>query len=73
VLRDQAEQRQPPRLNAPPIPKNKIVVLIHRDTETSIDSVNAWLKALRKLSGCAVRRQIDARQHRQRRRAARAD
>ncbi|HLG82519.1 MAG TPA: tyrosine-type recombinase/integrase [Bradyrhizobium sp.] len=36
------------------IPKDKIMVLVNRKAETSIDSANAWLKALRKLSEWAV-------------------
>jgi integrase len=36
------------------IPEDKIIVLINRKALTSIDSANAWLKALRKLSEWAV-------------------
>jgi integrase len=36
------------------IPQDKIVVLVNRKALTSIDSANAWLKALRKLSEWAV-------------------
>ncbi len=36
------------------VPKDKIRVIINRKAETTIDSANAWLKALRKLSEWAV-------------------